>query len=101
MNKKRISKNESRLDNIYSCVVELGKSLDTFKTCQKDIDLLNKYYGSNEWFTDREDFDNEEKPDIKAGVLSEDAIWNLNENINQLMREMKSLLDRYQKNHTL
>ena len=34
-------------------------------------------------------------PKIKAGVLSEDAVWNMNENINEILEEMKKILKDY------
>lgn len=93
----RITKNEERLDSILLSIKELGESLDSFNNNRKNLKLLNKYYGSNDWFNDREDYDNNKIPKIKAGVLSEDAIWNMNEEINYLIDEMKSIIEYFDK----
>ena len=45
---------------------------------QRAIDILSDYYGSDTW---KQDFADDEAgllpKDLKRGVLSEDAIWNL------------------------
>ena len=91
----RIVKNENRLDDINKVINELEKSLNEFKSKKKDINLLKKYYGSKSWFKDKEDYENNKIPKIKAGVLSEDAVWNTLDDINELMKEMKSIIDNY------
>lgn len=93
----RITKNEERLDSILLSIKELGESLDNFNNNRKNLKLLNKYYGSKDWFSDREDYDNNKIPKVKAGVLSEDAIWNMNEEINYLIDEMKSIIKYFDK----
>ena len=93
----RITKNEKRLDSILLSIKELGESLDKFESNKRTLKLLNKYYGSDEWFNDREDYDNNKIPRIKAGVLSEDAIWNMNEEINYLLDKMKSIIKYFEK----
>lgn len=95
MKTDRISKNEERLDNITTSINNLEKSLDKFKNSIKDIKLLNKYYGSKNWFKDKEDYENGKIPKIKAGVLSEDAVWNMNEDISEIIEVMKSIINDY------
>ena len=73
----RISKNEERLDKLLLNIKQLEKALENFKASKKDLDLLNKYYGSKNWLKDKESYENGSIPKVKAGVLSEDAIWNL------------------------
>ena len=87
----RINKNEERLDNILANIESLEIALDVFKRNKKDFSLLNKYYGSKEWFKDKEKHDNGSIV-IKAGVLSEDAVWNMNEDINDLISEMRDIV---------
>ena len=58
------------------------------KKKEKDIQKLNHYYGSKNWFKDKEKFEKKEINNLKAGVLSEDAVWNLNEEINDLYKKM-------------
>lgn len=93
----RITKNEERLDSILLSIKELGESLDKFNNNRKNLKQLNKYYGSNDWFNDRDDYDNNKISKIKAGVLSEDAIWNMNEEISYLIDEMKSIIKYFDK----
>ena len=94
----RISKNEQRLDNIQLSIKKLEDALADFKLNKKDLDLLNKYYGSKSWFEDKEAFENKNIPQIKAGVLSEDAVWNMNENIKELIEEMKQIIKGFNNN---
>ena len=94
----RITKNEERLDSLLSSIKELEISLSNFKNNQKNISLLNKYYGSKNWFKDKEYYEKNKIPKIKAGVLSEDAVWNMNEDINELITEMESIIKYYKEN---
>ena len=88
----RIKKNEERLDNINTCIKNVENALAEFKKKKESINMLNKYYGSNNWFKDKEAYEKNEIPKIKAGVLSEDAVWNMNEEINALNKKMNKIL---------
>jgi hypothetical protein len=88
----RITKNEERLDRINECIKEMKTALSNMKSIQKDLSLLNKYYGSKNWFKDKEAYEQGKIPKIKAGVLSEDAIWNMNEEYKDLIMEMKEMI---------
>lgn len=92
---ERISKNEERLDKLLLSVKELEIALENFKASKKDLDLLNKYYGSKNWLKDKEVYEKDVIPKVKAGVLSEDAVWNLNEDINDLIKDMKSIVKMF------
>ena len=92
---ERISKNEERLDKLLLSVKELEVALENFKASKKDLDLLNKYYGSKNWLKDKEAYEKDVIPKVKAGVLSEDAVWNLNEDINDLIKDMKSIVKMF------
>ena len=91
----RIRKNEERLDNINTCIKNVENALEEFKKNKKSINMLNKYYGSNNWFKDKEAYEKNEIPKIKAGVLSEDAVWNMNDDIKELILEMKSIVKSF------
>ncbi len=91
----RITKIEERLDNIIQNIEELELALSNFKKNKKDLTLLNKYYGSKSWFKDKEMYENNKLSNIKAGVLSEDAIWNMNENIDDIIKEMGLIIKDY------
>ena len=97
MDTERISKNEERLDKMSLCIKNLEKALEDFKVCRKELACLNRYYGSKAWFKDKEDFEKEEKHSIKAGVLGEDSVWNLNDDIDELLKDMKKIVKGYNK----
>lgn len=94
---KRIIKNEKRLDDTLQSIKLMQEALDFFKSNKKNIDLLNKYYGSKEWFKDKDDLEQKRITGIKAGVLSEDAVWNMNEDIKELLIEMNDIINLYSK----
>lgn len=93
--KNRITKNECILNNALESTKKLEEALDLFKGNIKDIEKLNKYYGSKTWFKDKEAFESGKITGIKAGVLSEDAVWNLDEDIRNLIDEMQRIVDKY------
>ena len=96
--KERITKNEERLDSIILNVKELEKALDNFKKNKKNIYYLDKYYGSDNWFKDKEAFEKGKISNIKAGVLGEDTIWNLFEDIDYLLKDMNKIIKVMGKN---
>ena len=86
---------ELRLDRASAAVMELSAALDRYEDAQEAIASLEAYYGSDEW---RKDFADDEAgripQDLKRGVLSEDAVWNLlsdNRDLKARIREMSSL----------
>ena len=93
----RITKNEERLNKSLESVKKLEEALTLFKSNIKDIKALNKYYGSKVWFKDKEAYENGKIARIKAGVLSEDAVWNLDDDIGNLVVEMQRIINDYKK----
>ncbi|MBR3490477.1 MAG: DUF4298 domain-containing protein [Bacilli bacterium] len=91
----RISKNEEKLDKALSSVKNLEEALYDFKSNKKNIEQLNKYYGSKEWFKDKDAYEQNKIPKVKAGVLSEDAVWNLNEDVKDLINEMRKIVGKW------
>lgn len=89
---KRIITNEERLDSITLSINKLSVALNDFKSNVNNIKLLNKYYGSKNWFKDKEAYESKKVTNIKAGVLSEDAVWNLFDEINNLILEMNNVM---------
>ncbi len=90
----RIKKNEERLDAALETVKKLEEAIELYKQNKKDISLLNKYYGSKNWFNDKKALEEGKIPKIKAGVLSEDAVWNMNEDLNNALKEMKKIIKK-------
>ena len=95
---ERIIENEERLNISLQAIKELEIALNNFKDNNKNIKLLNKYYGSKNWFKDKEAYENNEIEHIKAGVLSEDGVWNMNEDIRDLINTMQKIVKVYKSN---
>ena len=92
---ERIEENEKRLDNLIDIVNRLEKDLDDFESNKKDIKLLKKYYGSKNWFKDKEAFESKKISNVKAGVLSEDAVWNTLDDLDDLIKRMNKIVKKY------
>ena len=71
-NIERINEMEAALDECRAALDDLEKSLDSLDDVKEKMGKLFAYYGSAEWYDDRE---MELPPDTKAGVLSEDLIY--------------------------
>ena len=86
----RIRQMERRLDRALLAVKRLSAALDKWETAQEDIAALDEYYGSDLW---RRDFADDEAgllpANLKRGVLSEDAIWNLLSDAKELNKKVK------------
>ena len=86
----RIRQMERRLDRALAAVKRLTAALDKWEAVQEDIKELDKYYSSEVW---RQDFEDDEAgrlpADLKRGVLSEDAIWNLLSDYKELKARLK------------
>ena len=86
----RIRQMERCLDRALLAVKRLSTALDKWEAVQEDIAALDKYYGSDEW---KQDFADDEAgllpADLKRGVLSEDAIWNLLADCKELNKKVK------------
>ena len=95
---ERITKNEERLDKILTSIKNLEMAINQYNDNKKDIYVLSRYYGSDSWFKDKDAYENNKIPKIKAGVLGEDTVWNLLTNIDSLMLDMKKIVDNYYKN---
>ena len=93
---ERINKNESRLDKSLECLEELTTALSNFDASYHEFKLLNRYYGSKNWLKDKENYEKGNIPRIKAGVLSEDSVWNLLEELDDTIKEMQKIIKKYQ-----
>ena len=86
----RIRTMEQRMNRAVAAVKRLSVALDKWEAAQEDITALGEYYGSDMW---RQDFADDEAgllpADLKRGVLSEDAIWNLLADSKELNKKVK------------
>ena len=86
---ERIKQMELRLDKVTATMIELSAALEKYEAVQKDIKVLDEYYVSKEWKKDFADDEAGRLPaDLKRGVLSEDAIWNLLSNARELNKRI-------------
>ena len=69
---KRIKEMEAILDECRMALNDLEQSLDGLDAVKGKMGRLFAYYGSEAWYEDRE---MELPPDVKAGVLSEDLVY--------------------------
>lgn len=81
----RIRQMERRLNRATAAVKRLEAALDKWEAAQEAIAALDEYYGSDLW---KQDFAADEAgrlpADLKRGVLSEDAIWDLLADVKEL-----------------
>ena len=74
----RIKEMESCLDASAEAVSALSSALEKYEAVQKQYKKLSDYYGSPRWMKDFEDDEKGKLPkDLKRGVLSEDAVYDL------------------------
>ena len=75
---ERIREMELRMERVAKTVEELMTALSHFKALDDDLEVLDQYYGSDEWKQDLAADEAGRLPrDLKRGVLSEDGLWNL------------------------
>ena len=90
---QRIVAMEAAFDRAAEAVKALSDALDLYETAGIDIDRLTAYLESGAW---REDFEADEAgfvpAEIKRGVLSEDALYNLLGDIVSLHEQMQELI---------
>ena len=76
---------ESHLNTATQAVRHLEAALNDYQAAQTAIRALSAYYGSDEW---RQDYAADEQRrlpmDLQRGVLSEDGIWTVLEDIRVL-----------------
>ncbi len=75
---ERIQHMEQYLDTVTKAIKNLSDALDTYAAIQPQLRELSAYYSSKQWL---EDYDADNAglipADLKRGVLSEDAIYDL------------------------
>lgn len=103
MNKKRIEEMQEKMLKIQQVQEKLNNILEELDYTQGDILDFSSYYGSQEWFDDKEAIENEfnktGKYPFVCNVLSEDepyeVICNIKETSLKLLDYARSLLENY------
>lgn len=76
---------ESLLERATRAIREMNDALNEYEAVHDALHELEAYYGSKEWKKDFADDEAGMLPnELKRGVLSEDAIWNLLEEWKEL-----------------
>ena len=98
---ERIRQMEQQFDKASAATKGLSAALDKYLKAQKAIQMLNDYYGSDVWKQDFADDESERLPkDLKRGVLSEDAIWNLLADSHELNQRLQEIATKLQNTQT-
>ena len=88
---ERITQMERKMERAAMAVLNLSAALEEYEAVQGDIISLSEYYSSAEW---KQDFNADEAgklpTSLKRGVLSEDGIWNLLEDVSELNNRLKA-----------
>lgn len=89
---QRIAAMEAAFGRTAEAVKSLAAALDQYETVKVDIDRLTDYLDSGAW---KEDFEADEAglvpQEMKRGVLSEDGLYNLLEEIVQVNEQMQEI----------
>ena len=88
----RITYMEQILDEATEAVSSLSEALEKYSAVQDKLQELIAYYSSEQW---RQDFDDDSAGKIpnnlKRGVLSEDAVYNLLTDVTRIEDQIKKL----------
>lgn len=75
---ERIKAMEERMDRAWKAVRELQNAIEQFNGVRADVEALSDYYENGCW---RQDYEADEAgllpEDLKRGVLSQDALYDL------------------------
>ena len=92
---ERIEKMEQYLDESEKAVHALSEALEQYEAIQSSLKKLSDYYGSTLWMKDYEDDEAGKLPeDLKRGVLSEDAVYDLLTEHHELMLRMSRAITK-------
>ena len=96
---RRIQKMEERLDKSHEVIEKLAEALEKYEAVQDEYYELENYYSSRLWMDDYEDDEAGKIPaEIKRGVLSEDAVYNLITEHRELMTRMQRCVLKFMEN---
>ena len=88
---ERIERMEACLDASEAAIRALSQALSAYEEAQEAYSRLSDYYGSDLWMQDYEDDEAGKLPkELKRGVLSQDAVFDLlTENRELLVRMLR------------
>ncbi len=89
---ERIQYYEGILDEANKAISDLSKAIEQYEIVREKIIELEAYYVSNTWRRDYEDDETGKLPtDLKRGVLSEDAVYDLLTRYDVLNEELRAM----------
>ena len=90
----RVASNSERLKTAEEAIKEAEKGIDLLLNAWEDICILNDYMDSGEWLADFEaDERGEISKTIPRGVLSEDALYNTLDRLQDVLSQMSIIVD--------
>ena len=91
---ERIQYYEEILDEANKVVTDLSKAIEQYEIVREKIIELEAYYGSDTWRRDYEDDEAGKLPaDLKRGVLSQDAVYDVLIKYDIVSAELKAMAD--------
>lgn len=92
---ERIQYYEEILDEANKAVSDLSKAIEQYEIVREKIIELEAYYGSDAWRRDYEDDEAGKLPaDLKRGVLSQDAVYDMLAESDILSAELRKLANK-------
>ena len=92
---ERISLMEGRYDELTRVLGELDKAIGEYEDLKDGLAALKDYMDSGEW---KEDYEADEAgqipSDLKRGVLSQDGLYNLLQDAEQIIGHARNILCR-------
>ncbi len=92
---ERITKMEEYLDESSKAVAKMMDALEAYEKAQAGFKKLCDYYGSVKWMNDYEDDEKGKLPkDLKRGVLSEDAVYDLIQDNHEITTRLLKIITK-------
>nr|WP_325212114.1 DUF4298 domain-containing protein [uncultured Oscillibacter sp.] len=89
---ERITHMENILNEAEAAAAGLGRALDRWAALREGLAELEAYYSGGQWMRDYDDDAAGKLPqDLRRGVLSEDAVYNLLWDCGKLRKRMEEL----------
>ena len=93
---ERINQMSAAFNSLSAVTATLTDGAEELKSLAPDVDLLKDYISSGQWLKDFEaDERGEIGTDVDRSVLSEDGLYNLMEDLDDLMHTFEELQDKF------
>lgn len=92
----RISRMSDAFDKLSKISDVLTEKAEELETSASEVDLLKEYVVSGQWLEDYEaDENGQVSPEVNRSVLSQDGLYDLLEDLDDLMHTFERLLERF------